>query len=155
MRSTVIRALVISVVLGGFVSAAGAADQAGSSTATGMPPASPAQSHAAPHPAPARAASSNKAPETVRGAILALDLAAPRPTLKLSVAKVGTKIFELDAKSTPVWIDGKSSTLIQLKPGQMADVRHAMIDGKDTVKSIRVVSAKPIAASTVTPRHTN
>ena len=151
MKPNVIRVLIMGSVLGGLVHAAWAADQTGSSSQQGTAPAShtqtPAVSTSASTSTPA-ASTWPMAAEAVKGSITALDLAATRPSMKLSTANGTRWTLELDPKNTVVWKDGQSVRLNQLKMGQSVEVRHAVIGGNDTAQSIRIVSATPAASST-------
>ena len=151
MTPKTLHALIMGSVLGGLVCPAWAADQAGSSMRGNMTPASQSQAQAA--PGSARPAAS----ETVRGLITTLDLSATKPLLKLAAADGTRWTFGIDPASTSVWKEGRSTRLHDLKAGQTVEVRHAAVSGKDMAQSIRVLDAKPIAATgaanTSTPHH--
>jgi len=153
-----IRALIVGVALGGVLQPAWATtEQQGSSMeqSTSTTPASPPQTQVAGSPTPAMPTPAMPAKvmpfEIVRGSITALDLAAVKPSLKLSEANGKDWTFALDSKATLVLREGKIVQLNQLKMGQSVEVRHAAVGGKDLAQSIRIVSAKPIASSTEKP----
>ena len=161
MKRNMIRALIIGIALGGVLQPAWATtEQQGTSASTeqSTTPASPSQTQTTGSPTQAMPTTvmppQTMSIETVRGSIMALDLAAVKPSLKLSAANGKTWVFELDPKTTLVWKEGKAVQLNQLKTGQPVEVRHAAVGGKDLAQSIRIVSAKPLASSTKKP-HTS
>ena len=90
----------------------------------------------------------------VEGSIVALDLQASTPTLKLRAADGKMWTLALDPKTTSVWKDGQMVKLDQLKSGQLVKVRHEMKDSKDLAQSIRITADAKLVpmASTSKPK---
>ena len=157
------RLLIVECVLMGCVGNVWAADQGGSTggspveqkvTASSVAGTStPAAQSTPPAPAvqpitsmpPARSTISTVA---VEGSIVALDLQASTPTLKLRAADGKMWTLALDPKTTAVWKDGQMAKLDQLKSGQLVKVRHEMKNSRDLAQSIRIsADAKPMAST--------
>ena len=160
----VARLLIVECVLMGCVGNVWAADQGGSTggspmeqKATASSPAgtaTPAAPSTTPTPAAQSTTSAQGQTVAVEGSIVALDLQALMPTLKLRAADGKTWTLALDSKTTSVWKDGQMAKLDQLKSGQWVKVRHEMKDGRDLAQSIRIsADAKPMPmASTSKPK---
>ena len=151
MTHRAIRVLMMGSLLAARLQTAWATEQGRSSMGQSVPTASPTQAQATDHPAQA-ASTQPMASERVQGSITALDLMATRPSMKLSAAGGKSWTFELDPKSTVVWKEGHAAPFNQLRTGQSAEVRHAVIGGNDVAQFVRILGTKPLASSITKPR---
>jgi hypothetical protein len=91
----------------------------------------------------------------VKGSILALDLKAAQPNLKLRDEAGKMLTFSIDPKVTKVLQDGQSVKLEALQVGQHVEVESTQKNGKQIAKSIELISPTPqggAEAPTVAPR---
>ena len=89
---------------------------------------------------------------TVEASIAALDLAAVPATVRLISADGKSWTLIVDPKMTSVSKSGQPLAWDQLKVGDAVKVRHAMMGGKDTAQSIRVLLASKPAAGVTQPK---
>lgn len=73
--------------------------------------------------------------------IMAIDLRANPPTLKVRGEGGQTRTLALDLRRTSVTHDGRSATLEHLKVGQPVSVTTSMEGGREMARSIRVGEA--------------
>ncbi len=131
MKRAVYLSLVLGVMIGLAASAVRAAETPSASPVSSTTTATPQVS-------------------TTDGSIATLDLQAPSPSLKVTMADGKSMTVAVDPKATSVWQGAAMIKLEQLKVGQSVKVRHTTKDGKEVAKSIQLVEAPKSAAAPAT-----